>query len=324
MVPVLSLMKNSARPWMLVPLLGLLWGSSYLWIAILAGSFAPTMVILLRTVAALAVIGSLAMIGRRKFPPFGRVWLHLFVVTIAADLVPLLMIIWAQKFVASSVTAVLNSTIPLFTLLIAALVFRSERITRERFGGIVLGIVGVAALSGTGNGGAYLSAGVVAVLVSSVFYGFGFVYARRYVRGDAFSIVTLQMIMTLVVLLPLTLVTGSFNVSGISGREMLAVLGLGTMSGGLAYAIYYQALDRIGPTITSYATYLSPVVALVIGWGVLGERIGLLGYVGIVIVAAGVLTASGLSRTALLRLKAMRPGPVVRAPALDETVVEAG
>lgn len=309
---------------MLVPLLGLLWGSSYLWISILAGGFAPTMVILLRTVAALAVIGSLAAIGRRRFPPFGHVWIHLLVVTIAADLVPLLMIIWAQRFVASSVTAVLNSTIPLFTLLIAALVFRSERITRERLCGIVLGVAGVAALSGTGNGGAYLSAGVLAVTVSSIFYGFGFVYARRYVRGDAFSIVTLQMIMTLLVLLPLTLVTGTFSVSGMSGRELLAVLGLGTMSGGLAYAIYYQALDRLGPTLTSYATYLSPVVALIIGWVVLGERIGLLGYAGIVVVAAGVLTASGLSRTVLLRLRGLRPRPVVPAPALEDVVAEAG
>ncbi len=53
------------------------------------------------------------------------------------------------------------------------------------------------------------------------------------------------------------------------------------MSSGLAYAIYYQALERLGPTMTSYATYLSPVVALFIGWVVLGERISLIGYVGI-------------------------------------------
>lgn len=307
-----------------MPALGLLWGSSYLWIAILAGSFAPTMVILLRTFAAVAIIGLLAIIGHRKFPPFGRIWLHLFVVTIAADVVPLLMIIWAQRFVASSVTAVLNSTIPLFTLLIAALVFRSETITRERLIGIILGIIGVCALSGTGNGDAYLSSGVVLVTVSSIFYGFGFVYARRYVRGDPFSIVTLQMLMTIVLLLPVTLATGAFSISGMSAREVLAVLGLGTMSGGLAYAIYYQALDRLGPTMTSYATYLSPIVALVLGWVVLGERIGVLGYVGILVVAAGVLTASGLSRSMMLWLKGQRLRSAMPIPAAEEAVVEAG
>jgi drug/metabolite transporter (DMT)-like permease len=304
---------------MLMPLLGLLWGSSYLWIAILAGSFAPMMVILLRTVAALAIIGTLAIVGRRKLPPFGRVWLHLAIITVAADLVPFFMLIWAQQTVASSVAAVLNSTIPLFTLLIAALVFRSETITRERMVGIVLGIIGVVALSGTAtSGGELLSPGVVAVTVSSIFYGFGFVYARRYVRGDPFAIVALQMMMTIVVLLPLTLASGSFSVSGISTREILAILGLGTMSSGLAYAIYYQALERLGPTMTSYATYLSPVVALIIGWVVLGERISLLGYVGILIVAAGVLTASGLTRTGVHWLKSLRIAPAI----LDEAPAE--
>ena len=295
---------------MLVPLLGLLWGSSYLWIAVLADSFSPLMVILLRSMAALATIGALVVAGRRQFPRFGPIWLHLLVITITADLVPLLMLIWAQRYVASSVTAVLNSTIPLFTLLMSALLFRSEIITRERLAGIALGIVGVATLSGTtANGSAFLSPGVVAVTISSVFYGFGFVYARRYVRGDPFSIVTLQMIMTIVILLPAGLALDAFSFSGISSREWLAVLGLGTMSSGLAYGIYYQSLDRLGPTTTSYATYLSPVVALIIGWIVLRERIGLQSAAGILLIAAGVLTASGIIARAVSRLRRREDEP---------------
>lgn len=306
-----------------MPVLGLLWGTSYLWIAMLSGTFAPTMTILMRTFAALAIIGTLTLVGRKKLPPFGRIWLHLLVVTVAADLVPFLMLVWAQKYVASSIAAVLNSTIPLFTLLIAALVFRSEKITRERLVGILLGIGGVCALSGTG-GGSLLSPGVVAVMISSIFYGFGFVYARRYVRGDAFSIVTIQLLMTVAILLPLTLATGAFDVSAVGGRELVAVLGLGTLSGGIAYAIYYQAIDRLGPTTTSYATYLSPVVALIVGWIVLGERIGLLGFAGIVVIAAGVLTASGLSRTGYDRLRGTVTLPAAEIPGLVEEAAEGG
>lgn len=322
MSPLSARPSDRTRSWVLLPLLGLLWGSSYLWIAILAGVFAPSMVILMRTVAALAIVGTLALVGRRKLPPLGRTWLHLLVVTVAADLVPFLMLIWAQRSVASSVAAVLNSTIPLFTLLIAALVFRSETITRERLSGIILGITGVCMLSGAGDSGSYLSPGVVAVTLSSIFYGFGFVYARRYVRGDAFGIVTVQMVMTIAILLPLTLATGAFSTSAIGLREMVAVLGLGTLSGGIAYAIYYQALERLGPTMTSYATYLSPVVALFIGWVALGERIGMLGLAGIAIVAAGVLTASGLGRAGLGRLTTALVRPAADAPVLDEEPAE--
>ncbi len=322
MLPIPAVTKDVIRPWMLMPLLGLLWGSSYLWISILAVAFAPTMVILVRTVAALLIVGSLALVGRKRLPPLGRGWAHLAVVTLAADLMPFLMLVWAQRTVDSSVAAVLNSTIPLFTLLIAALVFRSERITRERLVGIVLGIVGVCALSGTSGGGALLSPGVVAVTVSSIFYGFGFVYARRYVRGNAFGIVVMQMLMTITVLLPLTLATGAFTFSGVGGREVVAILGLGTLSSGIAYVIYYQALDRLGPTMTSYATYLSPVVALVIGWMLLGERIGLLGMAGIAVIAAGVLTASGIARTALALTRRAALRPAAQLPAFVDEVIE--
>lgn len=296
---------------MLLPLLGLLWGSSFLWVNILAGAFAPQLVILLRTIAALAVMGTLVVAGRRKLPAFGRIWLHLLVITVAADLVPFLMLIWAQRTVASSVTAVLNSTIPLFTLLIAALVFRSETITRERLGGIILAMLGVVALSGTSSeGGSYISPGVVAVTASSVFYGFGFVYARRYVRGDPFGIVTLQMIMTIPLLVPLNYATGHLTTEGMTPKLLLVAFILGSLSSGVAYAIYYRALERLGPTMTSYATYLSPIYALIIGRVVLGERISPLGYLGIAVIAAGVLTASGIGARMLATARGrLRPLP---------------
>ena len=286
------------RPWQLIPLLGLLWGSSYLWIAILADAFAPPMVMLLRTVAALLVVGAIASIGRKRLPPFGRMWIHLLVVTISADIVPFLMLIWAQRTVSSSVAAVLNSTIPLFTLLIAALAFRSETITRERLIGILLGIAGVCTLAGTTpDAGPIVSPGVVAVTLSSMFYGFGFVYARRHLRGNPFGIVALQMALTLPILIPIVYLSGSIVVSGVSTKVALAVIGLGALSSGVAYAIYYLSLDRLGPTTTSFATYLSPIVAMVIGWLALGDRLGWLGFAGVAIIALGVLTAAGLTRS---------------------------
>lgn len=256
-------------------------------------------------------MGTLVVAGRRKLPAFGRIWLHLLVITVAADLVPFLMLIWAQRTVASSVTAVLNSTIPLFTLLIAALVFRSETITRERLGGIILAMLGVVALSGTSSeGGSYISPGVVAVTASSVFYGFGFVYARRYVRGDPFGIVTLQMIMTIPLLVPLNYATGHLTTEGMTPKLLLVAFILGSLSSGVAYAIYYRALERLGPTMTSYATYLSPIYALIIGRVVLGERISPLGYLGIAVIAAGVLTASGIGARMLATARGrLRPLP---------------
>jgi drug/metabolite transporter (DMT)-like permease len=281
---------------LILPSLSLLWGSSYLWISILNGAFDPATLILTRVCIAAAVLAAVLWLKGGRLPAFGKGWLHILVAAVAADLAPMFMLVWAQNYVASSVAAVLNATIPLFTLLIAALVFRSERITGNRMIGILLGFIGVVLLSGVGSGssGSFINPGVVAVMVSSVFYGFGFVYARRYVRGDPFGIVVLQMLMSIVLVAPLAMLTGDVNTAAISPAVLLAMVGQGALSSGLGYIVYYIGLERLGPTSTSYGTYLSPVVAIALGWVILGERIGLVGLLGILIVIAGILTAAGL------------------------------
>lgn len=279
----------------LLIILSLLWGSSYLWINVLIRAFDPTMTLMLRVFTAGLVLVTLMHLRGARLPKFGKTWLHVLVVAVAADLAPLGMLVWSQQYVSSSVGSVLNATIPLFTLLIAALVFRNERITRSRLIGIVLGFVGVVLLSGTDQSGAggLLNPGVIAVLTSSIFYGFGFVYARRYLRGNPYGIVALQMLLSLVVVSPIALTMGSVDVAAISPLVIIALLGLGALTGGIGYAVYYLSLERVGPTTTSFATYLSPIVAIAIGWTVLGERLGALGVLGILIVIAGVITAAG-------------------------------
>lgn len=282
-LPVPTFLTGSA---LILPALSLLWGSSYLWISILNGAFDPATLILTRVSIAALVLAVVMWIKGGRLPAFGKRWLHILVAAVAADLAPLFMLVWAQNYVASSVAAVL----------IAALVFRSERITGNRLIGILLGFVGVVLLSGVGSGssGSFINPGVVAVLVSSVFYGFGFVYARRYVRGDPFGIVVLQMLMSVVLVAPLAVMTGDVNTAAISPAVLLAMVGQGALSSGLGYVIYYIGLERLGPTSTSYGTYLSPVVAIALGWVILGERIGPVGMLGILIVVAGILTAAGL------------------------------
>lgn len=279
----------------LLLILSLLWGSSYLWINVLNQAFNPAMVMLIRVAMAGLVLLPLARLQGIRMPGFGHRWLHILIVAIAADLVPLALLVWSQQYVTSSVAAVLNATVPLFTLLIAALIFRSEQITQSRMVGILLAFIGVVLLSGITSEGpaALLNPGIIAMTLSSVFYGFGFVYARRFVRGEPFAIVSLQMIFSLIIVLPFALAIGRVNTAALSPTVGLAILALGGLSGGIGYCVYYQSLDRLGPTMTSYATYLSPVVAIALGWVILGERIAPIGYLGIMVIVSGVVTAAG-------------------------------
>ncbi|MFW6074204.1 MAG: DMT family transporter [Chloroflexota bacterium] len=279
----------------LLLLLSLLWGSSYLWINVLNQAFNPAMVMLIRVAMAGLVLLPLARMRGIPLPRFGHRWGHILIVAITADLIPLALLVWSQQYVTSSVAAVLNATVPLFTLLIAALIFRNEYISLPRLIGIVLAFAGVVLLSRISSEGpsALLNPGIIAMTLSSVFYGFGFVYARRYVRGEPFAIVSLQMIFSLALVLPFAVLIGRVDTGMISPTVVLAILALGGLSGGVGYCAYYLSLDRLGPTMTSYATYLSPVVAIALGWAVLGERIAPVGFLGIAIIVSGVFTAAG-------------------------------
>lgn len=293
----------SGNNWIL-PALGLFWGSSYLWIDILNRAFDPTMVIMIQVATASAILVPVMRLRRSRLPQFGAAWAHILVITVFAELIPLGLVVWSQHYVDSSVASVLSATIPLFTLLIAALVFRSESITRERLIGILVGFLGVVTLSGANSSqGGLLNPGIIAVMLSSICYGFGFVYARRYMRGDPFGIVTLQMLLSTLLISPFALTLGDVDRSAITGSVILAGLVLGIISSGLGYCIYYMSLERLGPTTTSYGTYLSPVVAIVLGWVVLGETIGPTGFAGILLIIVGILTAAGLAARLIDRLR---------------------
>jgi drug/metabolite transporter (DMT)-like permease len=284
--------------WML-PFLALLWGSSYLWLKLLAEAVEPTLALFGRVLVAGAFLGIVLAARGGRLPPFGRMWFHIAFLGVFSDLLPLSLLLWAQQEIDSSMAAVLNATTPLFALLLAALLFRSERITLAKLGGVVLGFVGVVLLSGGPGGDGIFNVRVLAVLASSVCYGLGFAYTRRYVRGNPLSISVTQLLTMFPVISVVTLGTTGLDVGAVEPTALLAVVMLGIFSTSLSMITYYAAIERLGVTTTSLTSYLAPVVAVALGWLVLGERIGLVGLLGAVTIIGGVALASGLTAVAL-------------------------
>jgi drug/metabolite transporter (DMT)-like permease len=291
--------------YLLLPILSLLWGSSYLWISLLLNVFNTPALLLVRMAIAGVVLGLVLLLRGRRLPPFGRLWLHIVVVAMLADLVPLGLLIWAQSQIPSSTAAIINATTPLFALLAAALVFGSERLSVTRIVGVCLGFLGVVLLSGAGEDGAgsIVSPGVLAALGSSVLYGCGFAYVRRFVRGDPTGIVVSQMFISLIVLLPITALYGTVDMAAARPSTVLAILAQCLLSSGLGYVLYYTAIDRLGPGTASLASYLAPVVAVALGWAVLDERIGWLGLLGMLVVVCGVALAAGWGAPLVLSIR---------------------
>lgn len=274
--------------WLMI--LGLTWGSSYLFIKVLVEAVSPAVMVAARFALGAAVLGIILTIRGGRLPATGRIWFHLAIMSVFVNITPFLLIAWGSRHTDSAMAAVLNGTTPLFTLIFAAAIFHSETFSPARIGGVVLGFVGVITLTdgafsdpGSANG-----LGELALLVSSLCYGFGFAYARRFITGDPLSNVTAQLMIGTVVTTPIALATGWIRTEHLNPANIGAWIILGVFGTGVAYLFYYSLIGQIGATRASLVTYITPVVGLILGWIVLGENLGWAGVIGMLLIIAGV------------------------------------
>ena len=167
-------------------LLSAIWGSSYALIKIAVAGISPLTLVAGRLVLGAALLLVTARVLGLRLPRERTQLLHLSVMAVTGNILPFLLIAWAEERISSSLASILNATTPFFTLLLAVSVLRTERLTLGKVVGIVVGFTGVAILTGADltNLGSASGQGVLALLASSACYGLGFAYARRYVRGE--------------------------------------------------------------------------------------------------------------------------------------------
>jgi drug/metabolite transporter (DMT)-like permease len=282
--------------WLLA--LGALWGSSYLFIKVLVDAASPSAMIAVRFALGAGVLGAVLLLRGGRLPAWGPVWMHLLVMSVCGNVVPFLLIAWSQRHAASSLAAILNATIPFFTLLFAALVFRSDRINSAQMIGLVLGFGGVALLTGSTilDFGSASGLAELALVGSSLCYGFAFAYARRFVRGDPLANVTAQLTIGCLIMTPLALRSGWIRPEHLDALDVAAWITLGAAGTGLAYIIYYSLIREIGAPRASLVTYIIPIVGVVLGRLLLDERFGRWGVAGMALIVLGIAVSYGWHR----------------------------
>lgn len=279
-------------------MLGTLWGSSYLYIRVAVEGMSPFMVVAARLFFGAILLLAVIRIWGMTFPRSRTMWLHLVVMAIIGNVIPWSLISWAGQHIDSSLSAVLNSTTPFFTILFAVAALGTERLTAPRIGGVILGFTGVAVLTGA-NVTDLASASVqgqAAVLFSSVCYGLAFAYARRFVRGEAIVLAGCQIGLAFLIVSPLALIFGNPLGADLTVTRVGAVLALGLLTSGLAYILYYRLINDVGATMASYATYLIPIVGLFLGWLVMNEQVTGQSLVGVAFILTGLAVATILHR----------------------------
>lgn len=281
-------------------LLAATWGSSFLFVAVGLEGLSPTQVVLARLVLGAAALAVIMAVTRRPLPRDPTLWAHLAVVALLLCVVPFLLFAWAQQQISSGLASIYNATTPLLTMLVALLALSDERPTQTRLTGLLLGFAGVLVVLGPwrGVGPDTGLAGQAACLAATTCYGAAFVYLRRYVSGRGYDAPTLafgQVAVGAAVMLLAAPWIASQPVQ-LSGRVVASTLLLGVAGTGLAYVWNNNIVAGWGATNASTVTYVTPLVGVLLGVVVLGERLTWNQPLGAVLVLVGIAVGQGRLR----------------------------
>ncbi len=287
-------MKKSWLPAYLA--LGLVWGCSFIFIELGLVFLSPFGVTFVR--CALGAITLLIFAKARKveLPKGKSIWKKLWVVAMLLNVVPGVLFAFAQQYITSALAGIINATTPLMTLIFMLLIFREEKIKREQVYGLLIGALGVMTVVGVWKelGGNQLI-GVIALLIAVSCYGASYPYSTRNViplglKPEALA--TGQLLMATMTLLPLFVIDG-FSSNNYATQSIIAMLCLGIFGSGFAYIWNFSVTAAAGSAIGSTVTYITPVVAVIVGWLYLNEEIAWHEPVGALVVIIGALLSQG-------------------------------
>jgi drug/metabolite transporter (DMT)-like permease len=300
------------RYWPLILLLAAIWGASYLFIKVALDDVEPAPMMAFRALGAGVLLGGYlaATLGtRRAVADLRASWRAALVLGTLNAAIPFWLVAWGEKHVDSSVAGIAQSTVPIFTFLLAARFLPHEHVGPGRVAGVALGFLGVAVLAGFDPRGGWLAvAGTLAVVLASLSYASSGIYGQRRIQTVAGPVLaTGSMLVGGLILLPLSLFQlPTHTPDAATVASLLALTVLGTA---LAQLILFRVLRLYGSRRLSLVTYLMPVFAVAYGALLLDEPLTAAAIGGLALILAGVALASGdrLVRTRAARRDELAP-----------------
>jgi drug/metabolite transporter (DMT)-like permease len=294
--------KSKSQSWLVLYIaLGIVWGCSFIFIKLGLEFLTPfgvafgrcalgalALLVFLK-VKKLSIVRDRAMIG------------HLWVVALLLNVIPGIFFAWAETEVTSILAGIINAVTPLMTLIAIILVTRNEKPTTPQIVGLLLGFLGVLTVLGAWQGLGDNPLWAILVLLAAVTcYGFSFPYSRRFILPANLEpevMAATQVSLAALTLLPLFLIDGVAEDNYQVG-PVLAMVALGVFGSGFAYIWNFTIMRAAGSAIASSVTYVTPLVAVIVGLIFLQEKLHWYEPVGACIVLLGAAIAQGRIRLA--------------------------
>jgi drug/metabolite transporter (DMT)-like permease len=282
------------KHWLVFILLGSIWSSSFLWIKIAVTEVGPITLVAFRVLFGLLFGITVILVQRVQIPRTLKEWTPFFILGISNVAIPFFLISWGEQAIDSAVAAILDSTVPLFTIVIAHYLLHDDKMTVPKVLGLLMGFAGVIVLMSRDIGtsiGPIL--GQLAVVVACIFYAGSSVYARKSTAeasgimrgaGPLVSSTAVMWIAAVTVESPLKIPQLTIT--------WIALLWLGILGSGFAFILNYYLIHEIGPTRTTMVTYIFPLGGVILGVLFLHEQLSWQLLAGAVLIVASLAVAN--------------------------------
>ena len=287
-------MKKSGSWLPIYLVVGFIWGCSFIFIKSGLEFLSPVGVAFFRCALGAVTLYSYAKYKKIELPRERKSLFHIWVVSLLLNVFPGIFFALAETEVTSILAGIINAVTPLMTLIAILLVNRSEQPKVSQIVGLLIGFAGVLIVLGAWNGlgdNPWWAVGILLLAVTC--YGFSFPYTRKFVIPlgiTSEAIVAQQLILASFTLLPIYLIDG-ISFESIAIGPLASMIALGVFGSGFAYLWNFKVMQIAGSAIASSVTYLTPVVAVIVGIIFLGEHITWNEPVGALVVLFGAAIA---------------------------------
>lgn len=280
--------------WLLIILLGAVWGCSFLFNAILIREISPLWVAAGRVSIGAAICWVVFFATRKQLPTDPNLYWQFLILGILNYAIPFALFPFAEQTVASSIVGVINGMTPMTTVIVSQLWPGGEKATWNKVVGVAVGFAGavILALPSLGVGASAQVIGLLAAFVATLCYALTLNYARRFARVEPYAVASASLTGAALVSVPVALFFSGMPI--ITRPETWgALFGISVFSTSFSFLLVYWLLPRVGATNLSLNTFITPISAILLGVLVLHERFEPIHILGIVVIFLGLVFIDG-------------------------------
>lgn len=281
--------KASLLNWLLLMMLVMLWGTSFMFIAVSVTSFDPLTVVFGRVLIGALLLTVVVYAKGKRLPFTPGVWFAFFLMGLVGNVLPFFLITWGQLSINSGIAGMIMAIMPLITMLLAHYFVPGETLNRYKIIGFLLGIGGITLLLGpVFEGGGQAVWGGTAVFFAAVSYAANAILVRRLPSFSPVVGAAGVLIAASIIMFPLWWARAPVLADQFSDQALYAVIWLGIGPTAIATLVLFAVIERAGPTFLATINYMIPVVAFFTGALVLDEPIAISSLFALTVILSGI------------------------------------